>query len=284
MFFRPRIQRSHKRILEIGPGALPHPLSDVWLDYDFDDAERKLQSGGAEPARGRICVFYSGRRFPFRDHAFDYVIASHVIEHVAWDALPDFISEMQRVAKAGYIELPRWPYELFFDVNEHVSTGHVQDNMLTLYRKTRRMPGADLRRVVLGEHRPLRDYLQEYRSLFFCGLEWESQLDVKLVEDAYPLELDEVALTERMRAELAESNNTPLMQSNNTGFVSRLTGKLKRMLRAKPGLSREQLLPLLENPQNGQAINEQLCDTNGRPVFRERDGDLVLESQAALQR
>ena len=53
MIFSSRIEgKQHKRILEIGPGGLPHPASDVWLDYDFDEAERVRQSGGVLRDRG----------------------------------------------------------------------------------------------------------------------------------------------------------------------------------------------------------------------------------------
>ena len=43
-------------------------------------------------------------KLPFKDKEFDYVICAHVIEHVN-DPI-SFKSEIQRVGKAGYIELP----------------------------------------------------------------------------------------------------------------------------------------------------------------------------------
>ncbi len=45
-----------------------------------------------------------GERLPFKDGSFDFVIASHVLEH---SAEPEkFLSESQRVRKAGYIKVP----------------------------------------------------------------------------------------------------------------------------------------------------------------------------------
>ena len=44
------------------------------------------------------------KRLPFKDGEFDFVIASHVMEHV--DDIEFFISELERVSKQGYIELP----------------------------------------------------------------------------------------------------------------------------------------------------------------------------------
>ena len=43
-------------------------------------------------------------KLPFSNKEFDYVILSHVLEHVP--NLVDFTNEVVRIAKAGYIELP----------------------------------------------------------------------------------------------------------------------------------------------------------------------------------
>jgi hypothetical protein len=44
------------------------------------------------------------KKLPFKDKEFDYVILSHVMEHVP--NLLEFKDEIVRIAKAGYIELP----------------------------------------------------------------------------------------------------------------------------------------------------------------------------------
>ena len=44
------------------------------------------------------------KKLPFQDKEFDFVIASHVMEHV--DNVEYFIKELERVSKKGYIELP----------------------------------------------------------------------------------------------------------------------------------------------------------------------------------
>jgi SAM-dependent methyltransferase len=56
--------------------------------------------------------FYKNKKFikitekklPFRDNEFDFVITSHVIEHV--EDFEFFIHEIERISKQGYIELP----------------------------------------------------------------------------------------------------------------------------------------------------------------------------------
>ena len=44
------------------------------------------------------------KQLPFKDNEFDFVIASHVLEHVK--DFKFFINELERVSKKGYIELP----------------------------------------------------------------------------------------------------------------------------------------------------------------------------------
>jgi len=44
------------------------------------------------------------KKLPFKDKEFDFVIASHVMEHV--EDIDFFIKELERVSKKGYVELP----------------------------------------------------------------------------------------------------------------------------------------------------------------------------------
>lgn len=78
------------------------------------------QCGGAEPVTvDSRTVYYDGGRFPFEDGAFDYVICSHVLEHV-----PDvaaFCAELFRVASKGYVEYPLIYYDFVYDIPEHVN-------------------------------------------------------------------------------------------------------------------------------------------------------------------
>jgi len=46
----------------------------------------------------------SEKKLPFKDKEFDFVVASHVMEHV--EDVDFFIKELERVSKKGYIELP----------------------------------------------------------------------------------------------------------------------------------------------------------------------------------
>jgi len=75
-----------------------------------------------------LSSFYKDKKFikiidkklPFKDNEFDFVITSHVIEHI--DDFQFFIQEIERISKQGYIELPtRLGDNLVFEnLREHI--------------------------------------------------------------------------------------------------------------------------------------------------------------------
>lgn len=87
-------------VLEVGSGASPYFRANVLCDAYEETQERFF----TPLIHDRPTVLAFVERLPFKDNAFDFVIASHVLEH---SAEPErFLSEIQRVAKAGYIEVP----------------------------------------------------------------------------------------------------------------------------------------------------------------------------------
>ena len=100
-------------VLEVGSGDSPCPRSDVLLDVTLENHERV----GGHTIVDRPFVLGLIERLPFRDKAFDYVIAFHVLEHSA-DPV-NFLSEMERVAKAGYLETPSFWFERLVPLSMH---------------------------------------------------------------------------------------------------------------------------------------------------------------------
>lgn len=87
-------------VLEVGAGGNPYPRANVLLD-GFEVSDERLEN---RLVTDRPFVLGLCEKLPFRDKVFDFVIASHVLEHT--DDPATFLSELQRVAKAGYIETP----------------------------------------------------------------------------------------------------------------------------------------------------------------------------------
>ena len=70
--------------------------------------------------KGKNFIKISGKKLPFKDKEFDFVIASHVIEHV--EDFEFFLKELERISTKGYIELPtRLGDNLVFEnKNDHI--------------------------------------------------------------------------------------------------------------------------------------------------------------------
>ena len=70
--------------------------------------------------KGKNFTIISGKKLPFKDKEFDFVIASHVIEHV--EDFEFFLKELERISTKGYIELPtRLGDNLVFENrNDHI--------------------------------------------------------------------------------------------------------------------------------------------------------------------
>jgi len=91
-------------VLDVGSGDKPHWRSDVLLDKYIDDEYGSQRSGSKKTIITRPIFNADAGNMPFGDKVFDFVICSHLLEHVVGPS--KVIEEIMRVGKAGYIELP----------------------------------------------------------------------------------------------------------------------------------------------------------------------------------
>jgi SAM-dependent methyltransferase len=117
-------------VLDVGSGANPHPRADVLLERYATGQHRH----GAAAVVDRPTVFADACQMPFRDKAFDYVIAFHVLEHIPRPEL--FLSELMRVAKAGYIETPNVMFERLVPYDVHCLEIMDLDGRLIIRKKS----------------------------------------------------------------------------------------------------------------------------------------------------
>ena len=82
------------KILDIGCGYTASDYANVICDVQ--DLSNYYKD--------RNFIKLENKILPFKDDEFDFVIASHVIEHV--EDVELFIAELERISKKGYIELP----------------------------------------------------------------------------------------------------------------------------------------------------------------------------------
>jgi SAM-dependent methyltransferase len=132
-------------VLEVGSGGNPYPRANVLLDAYEETRERHWDPLVSD----RPTVLAFGEQLPFRDQAFDFVIAAHVLEH---SAHPErFLRELQRVARAGYIETPDAFMERINPYRDHRLEVTVREGRLIIRKKPKWVVDQDV--VELYEHR-----------------------------------------------------------------------------------------------------------------------------------
>lgn len=107
------------RVLDVGAGDDPFYAATVLLDRTPRSYESALgiiheNTSLKFIASDRASVVGDMHALPFRDASFDFVFASHVVEHS--DDPTIVLKELSRVAPRGYLECPR-PWFEFVDTS-----------------------------------------------------------------------------------------------------------------------------------------------------------------------
>lgn len=98
-----RRPHSAKRLLEIGPGHNPFAGVTHLLERYVSDGHERGGNALLVPTSARLIVG-EATVLPFAKRAFDFVYASHVLEHV--EDPVQACREIMRVGAAGYVETP----------------------------------------------------------------------------------------------------------------------------------------------------------------------------------
>ena len=158
-------KNSNWKILDIGCGYKPNKYASVIADIqDFSTIYK-----------GKIFIKIDNKKLPFKDKEFDFVIASHVIEHV--EDLEFFLKELERISSKGYIELPsRLGDNLVFENKEDHIWWCVYDdinNQILVSKKNQLIdPFITVSTAKLLE--------KLFRESLVIELAWEEKIDYKI--------------------------------------------------------------------------------------------------------
>ena len=154
-------------VLDIGCGYTAHKNANVVCDI------QDLSSNYKE----KNFVKLTSNILPFKDKEFDFVIASHVIEHVK--DVETFIKELQRVSSKGYIELPTILEDnlVFENKNDHLWHMEFDDdnNQLIISKKIQFLE------PVLSVS-SAKKFLKYFRQSLVLELFWENSIEFRVIE------------------------------------------------------------------------------------------------------
>lgn len=201
-------------VLEVGAGGNPYFRSNVLVDAYESSGERHW----VPLTMDRPTVLAFVENLPFKDKSFDFVIASHVLEH---STDPEcFLRELQRVAKAGYIEVPDAFMERINPYPDHRLEITVRDERLIISKKSAWQVDREL--VELYENRVKKvvteHVIPRYPFEFHVRYYWNDKIDYEIVNP-------DVAVHEF----LAEQPNTRLLQQGT--WRSNVQSRLLKLIR-----------------------------------------------------
>ena len=202
-------------VLEVGSGGNPYARANVLLDAYEATGERHWVPLLVD----RPTVLGFVERLPFRDKAFDFVIASHVLEHSYNPA--GFLEELQRVARGGYIEVPDAFMERINPYHDHRLEITVRHGRLRIRNKSAWQSDPDL--VELYEDRAKRimtkNVIPNHPFAFHVRYYWRDKIDYEIVNP------------ETKPSDEATQDRPSSQQEPNTRFrVNAALGRLVRYL------------------------------------------------------
>ena len=161
-------QNQNWNVLDIGCGYTAHERANVICD--IQDLSNFYKN--------KKFVKLEDKKLPFEDNEFDFVIASHVIEHV--EDVVFFIKELERISTKGYIELPSTLEDnlVFENKNDHL--WHMVfddiDQKLLITKRIQYIEPV----ITVSTAKKLSKY---FRQSLILELFWENSIECELIEN-----------------------------------------------------------------------------------------------------
>ena len=160
-------QNPEWKVLDIGCGYTAHKKATVICD--IQDLSNFY--------RDKNFVKLDGNILPFKDNEFDFVIASHVIEHVK--DVNTFIKELSRVSSKGYIELPTTLEDNLVFENKKDHIWHMEfddiENKLNISEKIQYLEPV----ITVSSS---KKFLKIFRQSLVLELYWEENIEFNLIQ------------------------------------------------------------------------------------------------------
>ena len=248
-------------VLEVGSGGNPYARANVLLDAYEDTRQRHW----APLIVDRPAVLGFVEHLPFRDKAFDFVIASHVLEH---SAHPErFLGELQRVAKAGYVEVPDAFMERINPYRDHRLEITVREGRLVIRKKRGWMEDPAVVELYEHEAKPMvaRQLIPRHPFAFHVRYYWQDRIDYVVVNP------EDDATWPAPESE-PPTAGSPSLRGSIGGAVLRLARRMLSQTKRNRTLSLQSLLacPDCRCTAMAASANEIRCMSCGRHYTVER--------------
>lgn len=166
-------------VVDIGSGHDPFPQATILCDRFLMETAHRHSPIVRD---GRPLIVADVEALPFKDKSIDFILCSHVLEHVNDPLLAS--SELQRVAHAGYIETPNYMKDALFSWAYGMHRWHtvVINKELHFFEYTERqskgIQSPIWREIILGKnYHPLQEVFYDNQDLFNTMFQWMDSFD-----------------------------------------------------------------------------------------------------------
>lgn len=166
-------------VVDIGSGHDPFPQATILCDRFLMETEHRHSPIVRD---GRPLIVADVEALPFKNKSIDFILCSHVLEHVNDPLLAS--SELQRVANAGYIETPNYMKDVLFSWAYGMHRWHtvVINKELHFFEYTQRqskgIQSSIWREIILGKnYHPLQEVFYDNQDLFNTMFQWMDSFD-----------------------------------------------------------------------------------------------------------
>ena len=118
------------------------------------------------------------KKLPFKNNEFDFVIASHVMEHV--EDIDHFIKELERISKKGYIEVPTKLEDNLVFENEKDHLWHIEYDDIKLCLLISKKIQILKPILTVSTIQKMRRY---FKNSLVIELYWENKIDYNFVKE-----------------------------------------------------------------------------------------------------
>ena len=165
-------------VLDVGSGGAPYPRADILVDRLSGEEHRN----NLKLVIDRHTIFADAHFLPFKNNSFDFVIASHILEHMSKPAL--FLDEIERIGNAGYIETPNAIFERLHPYDIHCLELMLVDNKLHIRKKSSECDDFFLGNLkFLEKDFRWRSLFRNNLNLFHVQYRWRGKIDYEILND-----------------------------------------------------------------------------------------------------
>ncbi len=165
-------------VLDIGSGNNPINRANILADFSPDDNFHR--SGNLK--EDRPVIVCSVERIPIREKEIDFVLCSHVLEHVNNPSIA--CNELRRIARKGYVETPAYGKDIL------IGTGYMHkwqvvsfEGTMNFFEYSKREQEANwstspvMKLWMRKRFHPWQKYFWERQDLFNAWVLWENKFD-----------------------------------------------------------------------------------------------------------